>query len=144
VYYLDTAAVSPTWTQWDSNWFTEIDAENGQLYLLGIPTSGGQYTAWSRYISGGNCTSWGSIYASKIAEDANGLAWVATNDSSNPIYQRKNGKWTFGPNSGRVYEMAIQSYVKMHIVSDPSVGGQYTLWDHSLNGGGWTRYPDPA
>jgi hypothetical protein len=43
VYYLDTAAVSPTWTQWDSNWFTEIDAENGQLYLLGIPTSGGQW-----------------------------------------------------------------------------------------------------
>lgn len=144
VWSLDTAAASPSWSQWDSNWFTEIDAENGRLYLLGIPTSGGQYTAWSRYMSGGNWTEWGGIYASKIAGDANGLAWVATNAQSNPIYQWQNGKWTFGPPSGPVYEMAIQSYVKIYVVSDPAVGGGHTLWDHSLYGGGWTQYPDPT
>jgi len=56
-----------------------------------------------------------------------------------------NHKWTFGFGSGPVYDMDIDSYVRMYILSDPQVyGGGYSLYSHELYDGGWTTYSLPA
>lgn len=124
---------------------TEISVENGYLFFLYPTTTYGN--VWSRDVDGGSYTRWGETFvAKKIAGDANGYPWVATNATSNPLYKwdTRNQKWTFGFSSGPVYEMDIQSYVRMYILSDPQIsGGGYTLYSHELYSGGWTTYSLP-
>lgn len=124
----------------------EISVENSRLFHLYPTTTNGN--VWSRNIGGGNYTRWGeNLVAHKIAGDANGYPWVATDATSNPLYKWDNTyqKWTFGFNSGPVYEMDIQSYIRMYILSDPQIsGGGYTLYSHELYSGGWTTYSLPS
>jgi hypothetical protein len=148
-------AASPDWGvyKFDSgtqNWVSihnaaiEISVENGYLYFLYPTTTWGN--VWTRRVDGGPYQHWGEqMVASKIAGDANGFPWVAIDTDSNPLYKWDNTykKWTFGFNSGPVYDMDIQSYVRMFILSDPKTGGGYTLYSHELYDGGWTTYPLP-
>lgn len=125
---------------------TEISVDNGRLFYLYPTTTNGN--VWSRDVDGGPYTRWGqNLIAQKIAGDANGYPWVATNATSNPLYKwdTNNQKWTFGFTSGPVYDMDIQSYVRMYILSDPQIsGGGYTLYSHELYSGGWTTYSLPS
>ncbi len=125
---------------------TEISVENGYLYFLYPTTTNGN--VWSRYVDGGVYTRWDEkMVANKIAGDANGYPWVAINTTSNPLYKwdTNNRKWTFGFGSGPVYDMDIDSYVRMYILSDPQItGGGYTVYSHELYSGGWTTYPLPS
>jgi hypothetical protein len=125
---------------------TGISVENGRLFFLYPTTTHGN--VWSRYVNGGPYTQWGeTMVANKIAGDANGFPWIATNAASNPLYKwdTENKKWTFGFTSGPVYDMDIQSYVKMYILSDPLIsGGGYTLYSHDLYSGGWTTCSLPG
>ncbi|MCK4489471.1 MAG: hypothetical protein KAU23_04380, partial [Anaerolineales bacterium] len=124
---------------------SEISVMNGRLFFLYPTTTSGN--VWSRYVDGGSYTRWGeNLVAQKIAGDANGYPWVATDATSNPLkkWETNYQKWTFGFNSGPVYEMDIQSYVRMYILSDPQIfGGGYSLYSHELYSGGWTLYPLP-
>lgn len=124
----------------------EISVINSRLFHLYPTTTTGNI--WSRDILAGPYTRWGqNLVASKIAGDANGYPWVATAASSNPLYQwdRDKQDWTFGFQSGPVYQMIIQSYVRMYILSDPPIsGGGYTLYSHELYSGGWTTYSLPS
>lgn len=125
---------------------TDMSVMNGYLFYL-YPTT--QYgNVWSRYVDGGTYQRWGDqMVAAKIAGDANGYPWVAVNSASNPLYKwdNSNKKWTFGFSSGPVYDMDIQSYVRMYILSDPVInGGGYTLYSHDLYSGGWTTYTLPV
>lgn len=136
---------SPQTQSWELilNGAAAISVENGYLFYLSATTTGGN--VWSGRVVG-PYTQWGSLVANKIAGDANGLPWVSTNTTSNPLYKwdTNNQKWTFGFNSGPVYEMDIQSYVMMYILSDPQIsGGGYTLYSHDLYSGGWTTYSLP-
>ncbi|NHF59879.1 hypothetical protein FK220_011045 [Flavobacteriaceae bacterium TP-CH-4] len=125
---------------------TEISVENGYLFYLYPTTSTGN--VWSRDVDSGPYTRWGDkLVAERIAGDANGYPWVAINATTNPLrkWDAKNKKWTFGFNSGPVYDMDIQSYVRMYILSDPKIsGGGYTLYSHELYWGGWTTYSLPT
>jgi hypothetical protein len=125
---------------------TDISVENGYLFYLYPTTTDGN--VWSRYVDGGLYKRWGeSMVAHKIAGDANGIPWVSIIATSNPLYKwdTEDNKWTFGFSSGPVYEMDIQSYVRMYILSDPQItGGGYTLYSHELYSGGWTTYPLPS
>jgi len=125
---------------------TEISVMNGRLFYIYPTITWGN--VWSRDVDGGFYTHWGEDFvAHKIAGDANGYPWVATNATSNPLYKwdTKNKKWTFGFGSGPVYDMDIQSYVRMYILSDPQIGGGgYTLYSHELYSGGWTTYSLPS
>lgn len=125
---------------------TDMSVINGRLFYL-YPTT--QYgNVWSRDVNGGPYQRWGDpLVADKIAGDANGYPWVAVNGTSNPLYRwdTPNKKWTFGFGSGPVYDMDIDSYVRMFILSDPQVaGGGYTLYSHELYAGGWTKYSLPV
>ncbi len=124
----------------------EISVMNGRLFFLYPTTTWGN--VWSRDVDGGLYTHWGETFvAQKIAGDANGYPWVATSDTSNPLWKwdTQYKKWTFGFTSGPVYEMDIQSYVRMYILSDPQIsGGGYTLYSHELYSGGWTTYSLPS
>ena len=66
------------------------------------------------------------MVARQIAGDANGYPWVAIDATSNPLYKRDttHNRWTFGFNSGPVYDLASQSYVRIYIFSDPQVHGR--------------------
>ena len=123
----------------------EISVMNGYLFYLYPTTTYGN--VWSRYVDGGSYTRWGEkLVAHKIAGDANGYPWVATDEPSNPLYKwdTNNQKWIWGFNAGPVYEMDIQSYVRMYILSDPKIaGGGYTVYSHELYSGGWTKYSLP-
>ncbi len=125
---------------------TEISVMNGRLFYLYPTTTWGN--VWSRDVDGGLYTHWGENFiAHKIAGDANGYPWVATSDTSNPLWKwsTQYKKWTFGFNSGPVYEMDIESYVRMYILSDPQIGGGgYTLYSHELYWGGWTTHSLPS
>ena len=124
----------------------EISVMNSRLFYLYPTTASGN--VWSRNVDSGPYTRWGENFvANKIAGDANGYPWVATSATSNPLYKWDTGnkKWTFGFSSGPVYDMDIQSYVRMYILSDPQInGGGYTLYSHELYSGGWTKYPLPS
>lgn len=124
----------------------EISVENGRLFYLYPTTTYGN--VWSRDVNGGPYTRWGqNLVAHKIAGDANGVPWVATDATSNPLYKwdTNNQRWTFGFNSGPVYDMDIESYIRMYILSDPQIsGGGYTLYSHELYSGGWTTYSLPS
>ena len=131
---------------WSSihNAATEISIENSRLFYIYPTTDYGN--VWSRDVNSGPYTRWGDNFvASRIAGDANGYPWVATSATSNPLYKWDTTykKWTFGFTSGPVYDMDIQSYVRMYILSDPKTGGGYTLYSHELYSGGWTTYPLP-
>lgn len=123
----------------------EISVINSRLFHLYPTTTTGN--VWSRDVNSGPYTRWGeNLVAYKIAGDANGYPWVATDATSNPLYKWDTNKqdWTFGFLSGPVYEMTIQSYVRMFILSDPKInGGGYTLYSHELYSGGWTKYSLP-
>lgn len=123
-----------------------ISIANGRLFHLYPTTTNGN--VWSRDVDGGSYTRWGeTMVASKIAGDANGYPWVAVDSPSNPLYKwdTQNNKWTFGFSSGSVFDMDIQSYVTMYILSEPQIGGQgYTVYSHELYSGGWTKYPLPS
>ena len=125
---------------------TDLSVMNGRLFYL-YPTT--QYgNVWSRDVDGGPYQRWGEqMVAARIAGDANGFPWVAVNATSNPLYEwdDTNRKWTFGFSSGPVYDMDIQSYVRMYILSDPQISsGGYTLYSHDLYSGGWTKYSLPV
>ena len=125
---------------------TDLSVMNGRLFYL-YPTT--QYgNVWSRDVDGGPYQRWGEqMVAHRIAGDANGFPWVATSASSNPLYEwdNTNKKWTFGFSSGPVYDMDIQSYVRMYVLSDPQIGsGGYTLYSHELYSGGWTKSSLPV
>lgn len=124
----------------------EISVINSRLFHLYPTTTDGN--VWSRDINAGPYTRWGqNLVANKLAGDANGIPWVATDAKSNPLYQWDTDKndWTFGFPSGPVYEMKISSYVRMYILSDPQIsGGGYTLYSHELYSGGWTTYSLPS
>jgi len=132
---------------WQSihNGATDISVENGRLFYLYPTTTYGNI--WSRDVDGGPYKRWGqNMVAHKIAGDANGFPWVATDATSNPLYKWDNTyqKWTFGFNSGPVYDMDIESYTKMYILSDPKkADGGYTLYSHDLYSGGWSTFPLP-
>lgn len=134
-----------TWKQVHDS-ATEISVENGYLFFLYPTTRYGN--VWSRYVDSGLCTRWDEMMvANKIAGDANGYPWVAVNATTNPLFKwdTNNKKWTFGFGSGPVYDMDINSYVRMYILSDPQVaGGGYTVYSHELYSGGWTAYPLPG
>lgn len=124
---------------------TEISIENSRLFYIYPTTTYGN--VWSRDVNYGPYKRWGEDFvAHKIAGDANGYPWVATNATSNPLYKwdTNNQKWTFGFSSGPVYDMDIQSYVRMYILSDPKVGSGYTLYSHELYSGGWTTFSMPS
>jgi hypothetical protein len=124
---------------------TAMNVMNSRLFYVYPTTSYGN--VWSRDVDGGPYTRWGENFvASKIAGDANGYPWVATDAASNPLFKwdTNNQKWTFGFNSGPVYDLDIQSYVRMFILSDPLIsGGGYTVYSHELYSGGWTKYSLP-
>ena len=124
----------------------EISVINGYLFHLYPTTTTGN--VWSRDINVGPYTRWGqNLVANKLAGDANGYPWVATDANTNPLFKWDTNKkdWTFGFPSGPVYEMTIQSYVRMYILSDPRInGGGYTLYSHELYSGGWTTYSLPS
>jgi hypothetical protein len=124
----------------------EISVMNSRLFHLYPTTTSGN--VWSRNVNAGPYTRWGNnLVANKIAGDANGYPWVATDANTNPLYKWDTNKkdWTFGFPSGPVYEMNIQSYVRMYILSDPQIaGGGYTLYSHELYSGGWTSYSLPS
>jgi hypothetical protein len=140
-YYNDTQS----WKNIQSG-ASAISVMNGRLFYLNPNITTGNI--WSRYVDGGSSTRWGeNLVAYKIAGDANGYPWVATNASSNPLYKwdTSNQKWTSGFPSGPVYDMDIESYVRMYILSDPKIsGGGYTLYSHELYSGGWTTYSLPS
>ncbi len=122
-----------------------ISVMNGRLFYLHSNTTSGN--VWSRDVDSGPDTKWGdALVANKIAGDANGYPWVATNATSNSLFKwdTANQKWTFGFGSGPVYEMDIESYVRMYILSDPQTGGGYTVYSHELYSGGWTTYSLPS
>lgn len=124
---------------------TEISVMNGRLFHLYPTTTTGN--VWSRDVDAGPYTRWGdTLVANKIAGDANGYPWVATTATSNPLYKWDTAqqKWTFGFNSGPVYDMDVESYVRMYILSDPQTGGGYTVYSHELYSGGWTTYSLPS
>lgn len=125
---------------------TWMSVMNSRLFYTYPTTNYGN--VWTRNIDGGPYKRWGeNMVAHKIAGDANGYPWVATNATSNPLYKwdTNNQKWTFGFNSGPVYDMDIQSYIRMYILSDPQIsGGGYTLYSHELYSGGWTTYSLPS
>jgi hypothetical protein len=124
---------------------TEISVMNGRLFYLYPTTTNGN--VWSRNVLGGPYERWGDpMVAQKIAGDANGYPWIATSATSNPLFKwdTKNQKWTFGFASGPVYDMDVESYVRMYMLSDPAVGGGYTLYSHELYSGGWTKYDMPT
>lgn len=125
---------------------TQISVMNSRLFYLYPTTVYGN--VWSRDVDGGLYTRWGeTMVAQKIAGDANGFPWVAANATSNPLYKwdTQNHKWTFGFGSGPVYDMDIQSYIRMYILSDPQIsGGGYTLYSHELYSGGWTTFSLPS
>lgn len=123
-----------------------ITVENGRLfYLHSSPAPG---NVWSKDLFGAwTETRWGTtMVASRIAGDANGFPWVATSSTSNPLFKwdTANQKWTFGFSSGPVYDMDIESYVRMYVLSDPQTGGGYTVYSHDLYSGGWTTYSLPS
>lgn len=124
----------------------EISVMNGRLFHLYPTITYGN--VWSRDVDGGAYTRWGQkLVAHKIAGDANGYPWVATDAASNPLFKwdTNNQKWTFGFASGPVYDMDIQSYIRMYILSDPQKSdGGYTLYSHELYSGGWTTYSLPS
>ena len=125
---------------------TWMSVMNSRLFYTYPTTTNGN--VWSRNIDGGPYHRWGDpMIADKIAGDANGLPWVAINATSNPLYKwdTTNSKWTFGPSSGPVYDIDIQSYIKMFTLSDPQqlIGGGYTVYSHDLYSGGWTTYSLP-
>lgn len=123
-----------------------ISVMNGRLFYLHSNITSGN--VWSKdLVVGGPDTRWGAtLIASKIAGDANGYPWVATNAASNPLFKwdTANQKWTFGFNSGPVYDMDIESYVRMYVLSDPATGGGYTVYSHDLYSGAWTTYSLPS
>lgn len=125
---------------------TWMSVDNSRLFYTYPTTTNGN--VWSRDIDGGPYHRWGDpMVADKVAGDANGYPWVVINATSNPIYKWDTtySKWTFGPSSGPVYDIDIQSYVKMYIVSDPQVSaGGYTIYSHDLYSGGWTTYSLPS
>ena len=125
---------------------TWMSVMNSRLFYIYPTTANGNI--WTRNIDGGPYHRWGDpMVADKIAGDANGLPWVATSATSNPLYKwnTTNNKWTSGPMSGPVYDIDIQSYIKMYIVSDPAVtSGGYTIYSHDLYSGGWTTYSLPS
>lgn len=139
---------SNTTQNWDIvlNGAADISVMNGYLFYLSTTTTNGN--VWNRLVNSGSDTQWGPpLVAHKIAGDANGLPWVATNATSNPLYKwdTANQKWTSGFASGTVYEMDIQDYTKMFILSDPQIsGGGYTVYSHDLYSGGWTTYLLPS
>lgn len=124
----------------------DISVMNGRLFYLYPTTTYGN--VWTRDVDGGPYSRWGQNFvAHRIAGDANGYPWVATNATSNPLYKWDTNyqKWTFGFNSGPVYDMDIQSYIRMYILSDPQIsGGGFTLYSHELYSGGWTTYALPS
>ncbi len=124
---------------------TDISVVNGRLFYLYPTTTYGN--VWSRDVDKVPYTRWGEKFvAHRIAGDANGYPWVATDAKSNPLYKwdTNNQRWTSGFNIGPVYEMDIDSYVKMYVLSSPKVlSGGYTLYSHDLYSGGWTTYPMP-
>jgi len=134
--------------KWSSihNGAKEISVMNGYLFHLYPTTTNGN--VWSRDVDGGKYSRWGeNLVANKIAGDANGYPWVATDATSNPLYKwdKNNNKWTFGFPSGPVYGMDVQSYIRMFILSDPQInGGGYSLYSHELYSGGWTTYSLPS
>lgn len=123
-----------------------ISVENGRLFHLYPTTTNGN--VWSRNVDGGPYTRWGeTLIASKIAGDANGYPWVAADGTSQPLWKwdQNNRKWTFGFSSGSVFDMDIQSYVRMYILSEPQIRGKgYTVYSHELYSGGWTKYSLPS
>lgn len=125
-----------------ATWMSVI---NSRLFYTYPTTTNGN--VWTRDIDGGPYHRWGDpMVAEKIAGDANGYPWVVINATSNPIYKwdTSHQKWTFGPSSGPVYDIDIQSYNKMYILSDPQNGGGYTVYSHGLYSGGWTTYSLPS
>ena len=124
----------------------QISVINSRLFHLYPTTTTGN--VWSRDINAGPYTRWGqNLVANKLAGDANGIPWVATDAKTNPLYKWDTNKndWTFGFSSGPVYEMNVASYVRMYILSDPQIsGGGYTLYSHELYSGGWTTYSLPS
>jgi hypothetical protein len=125
---------------------TSMSVMNSRLFFT-YPTTTTS-NVWSRDVDGGPYQRWGdTLVADKIAGDANGYPWVATNAASNPLFKwdTTNRKWTFGFGSGPVYDMDIQSYIRMYILSDPQIyGGGYSLYSHELYSGGWTTYSLPS
>jgi hypothetical protein len=125
---------------------TAISVMSKTLFYLYPTTEYGN--VWSRDVDGGLYKRWGeTLVADKIAGDANGFPWVAANATSNPLYKwdTNNNKWTFGFGSGPVYEMDIDSYIRIYILSDPQIsGGGYTLYSHDLYSGVWATYSLPS
>lgn len=123
-----------------------ISVMNGRLFHLYPTTTNGN--VWSRYVDGGSYTRWGEqLVASKIAGDANGYPWVASDPASSQLWRwdTSKHKWTFGFGSGSVFDMDIQSYVRMYILSEPQIRGNgYTVYSHELYSGGWTKYSLPS
>ena len=125
---------------------TWMSVDNSRLFYIYPTTDYGN--VWSRDIDGGPYHRWGDpMVAEKVAGDANGYPWIAISSTSSPIrkWDTTNNKWTPGPSSGPVYDIDIQSYVKMYIASDPQVAtGGYTIYSHDLYSGGWTTYSLPS
>lgn len=125
---------------------TDMSVINGRLFYVYPTTEYGN--VWSRDVNGGPYQRWGEqMVAERIAGDANGFPWVAVKGGSNPLYRwdTTNRKWTFGFSSGPVYDMDIDSYIRMFILSDPQIGGGgYTVYSHDLYSGSWTKYSLPV
>lgn len=125
---------------------TWMSVDNSRLFYTYPTTTNGN--VWSRDVDGGPYHRWGDpMVADKVAGDANGYPWIATSATSNPLYKwdTTNQKWTFGFLSGPVYDMDIQSYIRMYILSDPQInGGGYTVYSHELYSGGWTKFSLPS
>ncbi len=141
-------SLNRTWSEIHDS-ATEISVENGRLFFLfPVTLATGNGNIWSKSVNGGMATRWDlTLIAAHIAGDANGFPWVATKATSNPLWKWDQAyqKFTFGPTSGPVYAMDVDSNAKMYILSDPAVsGGGYTVWSHDLSSGGWTRYSLPS
>jgi hypothetical protein len=123
-----------------------ISIMSGRLFYLYPTTTNGN--VWSRDVSGGPYQRWGEhLVASQIAGDANGYPWVSIGGPSSPLrkWDTNNQKWTFGFGSGSVFDMDVQSYVRMYILSEPQIKGKgYTVYSHELFSGGWTKYSLPS
>ena len=139
-------------TDWTSTW-SNYDSKAGlvdlvpswttyeEVFFLGSPSRGSYQTVMSvPYPAGPFNASYGGPVATKFGVDYGDAVWMV---ESGIIYKWANNKWNMKFACGAVYDMAV-NIDSVYILSDPTAGSSgHTLYSHPLNGGNWTRWPDP-
>ncbi len=106
----------------------DIDAKNGQVWIIGTGTVGNDYEIHK--LAG---ASWTKVdgAARRIAVEKSGIPWVV--NSTGKIYRRVNNVWQLmpGPNGATPVDIAISNSDEVWITEN---NGQVARW----TGSGWT------